>query len=1011
MESAFGESFSGVEVHADGNAAEVSSDLKARAFTVGNQIAFAAGEYQPGTMVGDALIAHELAHVVQQRSGVTSVDSKQVGATDYDALEEDADQAAVGAVLSKAAKAKGKIAVGGKNVMPALKSGLRLQRCGSGDKTPIGPSSPDVTGKYIATWGDVLTSCNIIGGLEIVAPSKVPGETGSGYDTFQDALAYAHVGIASHGAQGGVIIKKETRFFAFTITLDSWVDDFTRSNLEELSTLDSSGSEVAGIQTLITQDGYAAPFTKSPSPSKSIPVHIVDRESAGGYWHSTKAPEASGYQTMLKDIAEGRKTDMTPEGYVALFKGLLRARSQERLEQNSKMLVEEAKKYEAPEGDNEDWQRLREVIEKDRELARFQELYSDEAMAISEMIGRAGTALLTSSTLQRKYDEMGVYNELAAEAKQARNTLRAQYPALAVLDKTSDIDPETSNREVHDRMTEGFKDVQDMITDVSNRIHEEDIPLSKLGPLVKETQQEMGVTEEKRKEGDAMSKAVLGWLDSQDTKEAWITWTGTILSLGLGIAAIIASGGTALILGLAGSIIGAGNAVYSFEQADDLYAAAKAGTGGKPLVDDPEAARFNYIMGWVNLVLAGLDLGLAAKAGTTMLKGAAASEKIAGAAGADILKSLKPEQIVQFDKAMQLRRAGQLAESEAILSKLKASLGDDAFAKASSLFGRASAVEELFGASSKISEQARKALQSVDESMLRKLAALGEETAEVVGQFITRAGGKAAQFVSDMGDDAVKLILKNAGKAGGEADTVLKLFSGVGVIRTRQILALPGMTIAKLDDLLKLTKDAAMLDRILTHIPDPAEVERLIKSAGLGPGPDALRLDRTLQGMGPGTKNIPDVELALEAKKKIDKKILYGEQKTPHAPGTTPAGASRELRGAHSPEILSDPDFDILSKTTNADGTVEVKFRKLLASGPPPVYSKTKSSTLGPPSWADDAILEAGDKVAQSAPTRVAPDGRTLHIQKVNGIEWCVIKDSSGNVTSSFPTGGNPVPF
>src|SRR5205823_4199944 len=56
MESAYGQSFSAVEVHADANAGGLSEDLNARAFTVGQHIAFGPGEYQPGTLIGDALI-------------------------------------------------------------------------------------------------------------------------------------------------------------------------------------------------------------------------------------------------------------------------------------------------------------------------------------------------------------------------------------------------------------------------------------------------------------------------------------------------------------------------------------------------------------------------------------------------------------------------------------------------------------------------------------------------------------------------------------------------------------------------------------------------------------------------------------------------------------------------------------------------------------------------------------------------------------------------------------------
>src|SRR5687768_17311281 len=54
MESAFGESFAHVRAHTDGKAASLSAGLDARAFAVGEHVAFGAGEYRPGTPVGDA---------------------------------------------------------------------------------------------------------------------------------------------------------------------------------------------------------------------------------------------------------------------------------------------------------------------------------------------------------------------------------------------------------------------------------------------------------------------------------------------------------------------------------------------------------------------------------------------------------------------------------------------------------------------------------------------------------------------------------------------------------------------------------------------------------------------------------------------------------------------------------------------------------------------------------------------------------------------------------------------
>lgn len=68
FESRFNHNFADVRVHADREANESALNLQARAYTVGNNIYFAAGEYRPGTSVGRYLLSHELTHVIQQRS-------------------------------------------------------------------------------------------------------------------------------------------------------------------------------------------------------------------------------------------------------------------------------------------------------------------------------------------------------------------------------------------------------------------------------------------------------------------------------------------------------------------------------------------------------------------------------------------------------------------------------------------------------------------------------------------------------------------------------------------------------------------------------------------------------------------------------------------------------------------------------------------------------------------------------------------------------------------------------
>ena len=69
MESGIGRDFSGVRVHDGARAAQTARALGARAFTVGNDMFFGAGQYRPHTTAGRRLIAHELTHTVQQAGG------------------------------------------------------------------------------------------------------------------------------------------------------------------------------------------------------------------------------------------------------------------------------------------------------------------------------------------------------------------------------------------------------------------------------------------------------------------------------------------------------------------------------------------------------------------------------------------------------------------------------------------------------------------------------------------------------------------------------------------------------------------------------------------------------------------------------------------------------------------------------------------------------------------------------------------------------------------------------
>jgi hypothetical protein len=71
MEGSLGD-LSDVTVHTDDTADALNRSVSARAFATGSDVYFAKGEYSPGSASGDKLIAHELAHVVQQRGAPSS---------------------------------------------------------------------------------------------------------------------------------------------------------------------------------------------------------------------------------------------------------------------------------------------------------------------------------------------------------------------------------------------------------------------------------------------------------------------------------------------------------------------------------------------------------------------------------------------------------------------------------------------------------------------------------------------------------------------------------------------------------------------------------------------------------------------------------------------------------------------------------------------------------------------------------------------------------------------------
>ena len=141
FEPRFGYDFGRVRIHTDDRAAASARAVNAMAYTVGHQLVFESGRFDPHSISGQKLIAHELAHVIQQ-SGQHNSNSELTVTPAHDAFEYDADRAA------QKALAGGEIAPSVRRHSPALQRQL----------PPTSPGPPTMGGP---DWG---LTCDILQG-------------------------------------------------------------------------------------------------------------------------------------------------------------------------------------------------------------------------------------------------------------------------------------------------------------------------------------------------------------------------------------------------------------------------------------------------------------------------------------------------------------------------------------------------------------------------------------------------------------------------------------------------------------------------------------------------------------------------------------------------------------------------------------------------------------------------------------------------------------------------------
>ena len=164
MEPRFGQDFSHVRVHTDAKAAQSARAVNALAYTVGNQIAFDAGQYQPQTEAGRSS-AHELTHTVQQQGTAAQSLSRLAVSDSADAAEQEAERTAqtvIGGTGSVAASAGVPILQ-----RTAVLARAVTEKCFAPSETGLSPSVTSAFGK-IAEKGITLDYCQTLGCLPLI---------------------------------------------------------------------------------------------------------------------------------------------------------------------------------------------------------------------------------------------------------------------------------------------------------------------------------------------------------------------------------------------------------------------------------------------------------------------------------------------------------------------------------------------------------------------------------------------------------------------------------------------------------------------------------------------------------------------------------------------------------------------------------------------------------------------------------------------------------------------------
>ncbi len=574
MESAFRQNFSQVRVHTSPGASNLSNKLNARAFTVGKDIAFGSGEYQPGTPVGDAIIAHELAHTVQQGRGNNTGTKIKKGETSYNALEEEADISAVGAVVSMWSgvnKGFGNIS---RNALPRLRSGLKLQRC-SGGTSPEYEISPHRQGPHIGARVAVLApGGNMVTQEFIHRAVATIGEAG----TENEAITMAKV-----ANDPAAIIAANGVFFVYRISLRE----------------DIFGSPMSYNPILIANAGLRVEYGVIAIVANAN-VYRTGFHRGRTSTDETRNPYQETFEPYL-ELHEGGLSEASEAEFLAIFEAAMRDNALSVLAESQRQA--EQKRGQFSQGPGAVSPGEKKTIEDTAREALQVQSQIEELESRQRSINHEFAQRRTAPT-QEQLNRLSAVRDQLEPLRIKRREVNLDYPMIGRYESVSDLEA-FLGRDETGRIAALAEDTREVLQNIAitrTNILTGDLNLWLLRPIIDSTIAGLRVTEDSDQRRWVNAKA-----QAQGARDRNAQIALAVLSIGLGLAAAFATGGASLILTTGALGVGVYDAVRTTEEHFVREAGADTDIDR---IDGTSLLPENMRQHWGWLVLAWVGVGL-----------------------------------------------------------------------------------------------------------------------------------------------------------------------------------------------------------------------------------------------------------------------------------------------------------------------------------------------------------------------------------------------------------------